>query len=290
MTEQQQTQAEVNARIAPKIPTSAGWSSTVAIAVAKPPSVHLLGTASLFEVAGERFVVTAAHVIRLAHEYGKTIGITSAGRGFIATAGEWFASSPRSEGTDEPLDVAVYPLPRGSVERLKDKRFLRREDVDFREQSATAVFALFGFPGLWSAASEADDTPLRLKALEYVAHAVSSEGKDLIGFNPRYHLLLDVNPEESTTPDGAKVTVHDRSGRPATLLRRFVGISGCAVWAIGDLTIPIEDWGPPRVVGIETGVYQPSEVIRVTRWVAATTLINEVAPHVRPAIDLWTPA
>jgi hypothetical protein len=35
------------------------------------------------------------------------------------------------------------------VARLKVKRFLRRENIDFHEQPETAVFCLFGFP--WDA-------------------------------------------------------------------------------------------------------------------------------------------
>src|SRR6266404_691507 len=67
-------QARVNKRISDFIPRDA-WQSTVAIVVAKRPAVHLLGTGSLFQIADRHFVVTAAHVIRLAHEYDRTIGI-----------------------------------------------------------------------------------------------------------------------------------------------------------------------------------------------------------------------
>ena len=137
--------------------------------------------------------------------------------------------------------------------------------------------------------SRGDGEKLQLKALEYVTYASSADRKQLTGFDSRYHLLLCGAAEQITLPDGSDVVFQDRSGRAATFPRDLKGISGCAVWAIGDLTLPVEDWGPARVVGVQTGVYQESEVIRATRWVAVTTLLNETYPELRPAMQLWAP-
>lgn len=73
----------------------------------------------------------------------------------------------------------------------------------------------------------------------------------------------------------------DRDGQPATFPRDLRGISGCPVWAIGDLVRPVAEWRPPRVAGVQTGAYQGSEVIRATRWVAVTTLLTEAFPNLR---------
>ena len=86
MNEQQRLRAQLNTRVSAKIPSEA-WASIVPIVIANPPSVSLLGTGSLFDAAGERFVVTAAHVIRTAHGHGKTIGISDAATSFIAASG-----------------------------------------------------------------------------------------------------------------------------------------------------------------------------------------------------------
>lgn len=286
MGEQQRLQAQINSRVSAKIPTEA-WASIVPIVIAAPPSVHLLGTGSLFGIAGDCFVVTAAHVIRTAHDHEKTIGISDAATSFIATSGDWISSAPVQHGDDDPFDVAVYKLPEPAVERLRGKRFVRRADVDLGEQSATAVFTLFCFPGLLATASQADDERLQLTPLEYTTHASSDNRELLNGFNPRYHLLLDGTPRQVTWPDGSDVRLEDKAGRAATLPRDLKGISGCSVWTIGDLKVPVGDWGPARVVGVETGVYQPSEVIRATRWVAVTTLLYEAFPQLRPALELW---
>jgi hypothetical protein len=215
MDEQQRVQAGINARIAAKIPTD-GWKSIVPIVVAKPPSIHLLGTGSLFEMGGERLVVTAAHVIKAAYENGKTIGISDDATSFIAVPGDWFLSAPvQRDGVEDPFDVAIYRLSQLAAERLRAKRFLRRTDVEFGERSATAVFALFGFPGLWSITSRGDGERLQLKALEYVTSASSAAEKPLIGFDSRYHLLLDATAKRATWPDGSQVVFQDRNGRAA---------------------------------------------------------------------------
>jgi len=288
MNEQQRLQAQLNIRVSAKIPTEA-LESIVPIVIANPPSVSLLGTGSLFDVAGERFVVTAAHVIRAAHGHGKTIGISDAATSFIAASGDWLSSAPMQHGSvEDAFDVAVYKLPDAAVERLHGKRFLRRADVDFGEQSATAVFTLFGFPGLWSTASRAENEKLQFRPLEYTTHASAANRGPLNGFNSRYHLSLDGTATQVTWPDGSDVRFEDKSGRAATLPRDLKGISGCPVWAIGDLSVPVEDWGPARAVGVETGVYQENAVIRATRWVAVTTLLHEAFPQLRQALELWT--
>jgi len=73
--------------------------------------------------------------------------------------------------------------------------------------------------------------------------------------------------------------------------RDLKGISGCAVWTIGDLEVPLDEWHKrrPKVAGVETGIYQSSEVVRTTKWVAVTTLIIEAFPELRPALRLWIP-
>jgi hypothetical protein len=53
----------------------------------------------------------------------------------------------------------------------------------------------------------------------------------------------------------------------------------------------LDQWGRclPKVVGVETSIYQESQVIRVTRWGAVTTLISDAFAELRPALSLWTP-
>ena len=59
--------------------------------------------------------------------------------------------------------------------------------------------------------------------------------------------------------------------------------------AVGDLKSPIESWGSEtsRIVGVETSVYHSRQAIKVSRWVAVSTLIHASYPAVRPVFDMW---
>ena len=284
-------QAEVNRRVAEHIPPD-GLKATVAIVIANRPAVHLLGTGSLFEIGGYHFVVTAAHIIDAAHVYDKTIGISDGSKGFISVHGNWIRSAPTQQGGKrDPFDIAIYELPAYAVARLKGKRFLRREDSDFHEQSRTAVFSLFGFPGMWAMPSCSAEESVSVKALEYTTYAYAGSTESMLGYDAKYHLLIDSTPRDMTESDGSQAVLVRRDGQLATMPRDLKGISGCAVWAVGDLRVPFERWGEkhPKVVAVETGIYQESHVIRTTRWVAVTTLIHEAFPALRPALELWIP-
>ncbi|MFA5863998.1 MAG: hypothetical protein WC975_04845 [Phycisphaerae bacterium] len=290
MDERQKQQSDINAQIAAYIPSDA-WDSTVAIVQAKKPSVCLLGTGILFQISDVRFVITAAHVIRYAHEFGKTLGISDACGSFVSVPGNWISSAPfQFDSIEDPFDVAVYRLPDRAVQRLSGKRFLSKDDLDFSDQSPTTVFSVFGYPGIWTLPSRASDEKLVLRPLEYTTYAYDGSTEALTGYCSKYHLLLGASPEENTMEDGSMLVFKDRQGETGTLRHSLAGISGCCVWAIGDLDIPADCWcnRKPKVVAVETGVYEESKVIRATRWVAVTTLIHEAFQDFRDAIESWT--
>jgi hypothetical protein len=277
-------QASANASIRAHIPKYV-WDGTVAIVVARRPAIYLLGTGSLFQIADRFFVVTAAHVIKEAHLYDRTIGI-SGDSSFISVSGDWICSVSNSE--DDVFDIAVCSLPPDAVQRLSHFRFFRIDDVSFDEYSKTRVFTLFGHPSIWSTPSKKEGDLLQLKRFEYTAIAYQGSVKDLTNYDPRYHLLLDANSEEITWDDGTKAEFTDREGKNRTFPRELQGISGCPVWRTVDLGEARENGSMlvPKLVGVETGIYQPSQVIRVTRWAAVMTLINAAFPELRPAINL----
>jgi hypothetical protein len=289
MTEQQRV---VNVRVSAHVPNRA-WESTVAIVVAHPPRVHLLGTGVLFQIADCPFVVTAGHVARLAHKYRKTVGIGNTGHATLIpfVTGEWTSSVPPEGSETDPHDLAVYPLPGDIVAKLTAKRFLRIGDVSFEDPGPRAVFTLFGYPGAWSKSSEHDDSGF-VKGLEFTTYAFDGDVSTLTEwYQPRLHLLLAAGPEYTTWPDGSPADFRDRLGQPLRFPVGLKGISGCSVWHIGDLSVPIEKWGavPARVVGVETGAFQTSGVITATRWALVTTIIHKAFPDLRRSIELWSP-
>jgi hypothetical protein len=276
-------QARANKRINSHVPKHA-WKSTVAIVIANSPSVDILGTGSLFQIADHPFVVTAAHVIGVAHVHHKTIGISGDSHSLISVHGDWTSSVSRLG--EDPFDVAVYPLPATAVQQLSRFRFLRIDDISFDKRPEAGVFTLFGHPGIWSSPSQGGGEPLQSKGLEYTAVAYKGDVEALTGYQPKYHLLLDAQAHQVTWSDGSKATLIDQEGKIRAFPMDLGGISGCPVWRIGDLNIPLDKWHklPPKVVGVGTCVCQKA-IIRVTRWVAVTTLIDAAFPELRSAIS-----
>ena len=66
------------------------------------------------------------------------------------------------------------------------------------------------------------------------------------------------------------------------------GISGCGVWHIGDLDVPLDRWvdREAKLAGVACAVYQAHGAIKVTRWIAVTTLINAAFPDLQPVLKL----
>jgi hypothetical protein len=108
--DKEQVQAEINRQVGSHVPRR-GWNVTVSIVLANRPAVHPIGTGSLFEIGGYRFVVTAAHVLDEAHQNGKTIGISDGGESFVSVHGNWIRSASLQSGEQDPFDIAVYKLP-----------------------------------------------------------------------------------------------------------------------------------------------------------------------------------
>jgi hypothetical protein len=290
MTEPLANQRDINAKIASCVPSHA-WNSTVAIVIAHNDAVHQFGTGMLFRIADKSFLITAGHVAQKAAANKKTLGISGSDDGtFISLAGEFMVSSEGQYGCDEdPFDIAILALPKDSIFRMQKKTFLLLNDVDFDEQSATGVYAIFGFPSVWSeSCSDAGDT-LKTKALEFIAFRSDRDTAALENYQERLHLLLDASPDYLTTQDGTNAQFLRRDGTEASFPGELGGISGCGVWRIGDLKVPINDWcrSEPRIAAVQTAVYPKRGLIRATRWAAVSTLIYEAFPELRPSLAIY---
>jgi hypothetical protein len=284
------TQQEVNARIARHVPSHA-WQSTVVLVAAKRPKAGQAATGVLFQVADARFVVTAGHVIRGAKGMHFALGLAATGSpSVVPLAGDWLVSD---QGDNPPAsdayDVAALRLTNDVGDQLSAKQFLRTTDIQDDDPGPRAVYTLFGYPGLWSRQSSADAEDISSRPLEFTTYAHDGDVQGLQGYERRLHLLLSGDPEYITAIDGSNVEIRDRAGQLAAMPRALRGVSGCSVWHIGDLGVPIERWGerPAQVVGIETAIYPAAGVIKASRWTVVTTLIHSACPDLRPALRLW---
>ena len=288
MADRQDLQRSINTRIAPVIPGRA-WDSTVAVVVADRPHVRQIGTAVLFQIADVFFVVTAAHVVQRVCDADKTIAISGGvDDHFVALAGQWIRSTGSAGHPTDVYDVAVHRLSEDAVRRLSNARFLRLSKVEFGDQGPRAVYTLFGFPGVWSVPSAADTEPVSAKPLEFTTYAYDGGLGGMQQYEARLHILLSATAEELTSPDGAPLQFQDRIGQSVRLPIGLKGISGCSVWHIGHLDVPIEQWAErdATLVGMVSGVYQAHGAVKVTRWVAVTTLINAAFPDLQPVLKL----
>lgn len=262
--------------------------ATVAIAGANGPVVRHFGSGTLLAVADQCFVVTAAHVVRKAHDDQATLGISGGLNGnFVATAGNWILSQGGDQ--EDAFDIAIYPLQPSQVTRLDRCTFVRVADVSFDTDLSRGYFVVSGFPSIWSTDSVKTEEAVKLRLLQYSTYSYAGKAEGLQSYDTRYHLLLEARPEQMFDMSGAEMQFRTRSGHPAQMPQDLRGISGCGVWMIGDLATPCEAWRveDARLVAVETGVFPTRGAIKATRWSAVTTLIYAAFPELRSTIEFY---
>jgi hypothetical protein len=194
--EEWRLQAETNRKVGSQVPRWV-WDSVVSIVLSSKKTLHQFATGSLFQVADQRFVVTAAHSLRFAALYGKTIGISCSSDSFISPCENWILSEPFQYGSvEDTLDIAVYRIPEELVPRFNRQRFIQLSEVNF-DVLSSGVFVLFGYPGIWAVPSRSDDEELKITPLEYTAIGYSGDLVSL-GYQPKLHFLLDADSKGIT--------------------------------------------------------------------------------------------
>jgi hypothetical protein len=180
-------------------------------------------------------------------------------------------------------------LAKAAVDRLSVRRFLLFNDIEFDNQSPAAVYTIFGYPAVWSSPSTSPEETVNYRAFQYTTYRYDRDTSTLEEYQERLHLLLDAQLQQATDQDANPVEFNDRSGEPVPFPHGLGGISGCSVWRIGDLNVPLEHWDfeRSRLVAVQTGVYRSKRVIKATRWVAVSTIIHQAFPELRPAMELW---
>jgi hypothetical protein len=273
-----------------QIPSYA-WDCTTPIVVAYKGNVQHFGTGTLFCVADYYFLVTAAHVFKQANEYDLSLGIGgSEDEYFISLKGNSLVSSEGQYGSNgDPLDVGIHHLASDAVTRLrKEKTFIHYDDIDVGKQSPTAVYTLFGFPGVWSSLSTSDKEKVKYKALQYTTYQYNRSTSLLSEYQERLHLLLDGQLDQSFDIDASPIQRANLVGNPTPITKDLGGISGCSVWRIGDFNIPADRWDleKSKLVAVQTGAYYGPKAIKATRWIAVNTLIYHAFPELRPVMQL----
>lgn len=266
-------------------------SSTVAIVGARAPTVRQIGSGTLLAIADAKFVVTAAHVLVHAKEFGMTIGVSGgADNSLTALSGNWIVTS--AETGDNKLDerdIAVYRLDEHQIRRLSEASFVRIADISFERDLSNGYFIVSGFPAMWSTSSDSNESMIRSRMLHYGTYTFTGALTGLNGYNAERHVLLDATPRALHDHEGNMTSFRTRSGHWADMPRDLAGVSGCSVWMIGDLNLDITQWNSQsaRIVGLETGVFERAGAIKVTRWNAVLSILHAAYPDTRRAIELY---
>ena len=259
------------------------WKASVSLVIAddNKKELHQFGTGTLLKVADASLLVTAAHVVALADDNKIPLCIAS-GDSFTQLHGNWYCSSDNT-----PFDVAILRLPEDVASQLEDVSYVRLNDVEFGTDLSKGVFCLLGYPNRMSRPSTPNNPTMQLKPFQYITYTHQEESDTLKGYQEKYHLLL--HAEYDGTESGGPADIFaDHNGVPLQFPKDLGGISGCAVWRLGNHDVPASEWGRnrPKIVAVQTGVYSERKVIKATRWIAVSTLINEAYPDLRPVLNL----
>lgn len=285
------SQKDANEAITKCIPDQA-WKSAITLIEAEPKNETLCpwGTGTLFRVADESFLVTAGHVAKDAVDCNTPLCVPTSGDSFVQLHGNWFCSTDNQYGiSKDPFDIAVLKLTSEVVEKLAADSFLRLNEIDFEEDLSKGIFALFGYPSRLSTPSTRSNDTLSIRPFQFVTYAYEGLTDFIKDFNERLHLLLSAKPTDMTSISGMSGGLVDRNGNPIDFPKGLGGISGCSVWRIGRRDRAIVRWAEekPKIVAVQTGVYEDSQIIKATRWIGVSTLMHSAFPELRAALDLW---
>jgi hypothetical protein len=264
------------------VPQKALSASISIVAFSKPKEeLFQFATGTLLKVGDVPLLVTAAHVFRRAKELGLRLAISS-GKSFLQLSGDWFSSSDTT-----PYDIAVVRLTEDITSKLTNETYIRLHDVDFNPNLSKGVFCLLGYPNRLSIPSTPSNITMRLTPFQYLTYAYEGETDKLEEYQNKYHLLLVAKIGEADEK-GNPISFIDLTGTPLQFPKDLGGISGCSIWKIGNYDKPVSNWKHhrPKVVAVQTGVYSGAQIIKATKWVAVSNLIDKAYPDLRPAMKL----
>jgi hypothetical protein len=274
--------AEMN-RVMPLAASHAKRSTIPLFAAHADGRRGVAGSGVLVRIAGEHFILTAAHVAVGFSGYGNSWCLATPSENDDAepiALPKWngYRSQPWRDQShdDDPIDVAWIELPAEHAARLgKGFRFLDRTDL---AEGATlddrSIVYVHGFP---SALVKSTSDTVEVQTYHYAAQVQSYAPEDTKSFDPRTQFLIAADREKRNGVDGS-----------VTHLPDLEGISGCGVWLLGRgapdgrLTLSGE---PPSLVGIEH-TYRRNTYIRCTKIGAAVEVLARANDRLRRALRI----
>lgn len=281
-TEEQYSQ--VIQRIDKMVPTDLVSASSVAILIERGPQLGMLGSGTLFRIAEESFVITAAHVMKRGEGRNLRLAPNLGGPGDIIP----FEGDAILDERDT-FDVAAVHLKPHVAEKIDPKRFLRLTNVSFVEDFAEGIFIVFGYPEMMFSH---DKSNLKIILFRHGGPVYTGETSVIPNYDSHVSLLLDADIDETRGVDGKPIEFCYSQGPSALFPTELKGISGGSVWQVMRNPHDIrEDSGNARIVAVEVAICQARRCIRATRWKAVKHMLQSAMPtKLGRAIDMWRPA
>ncbi|HJT77631.1 MAG TPA: hypothetical protein VJ739_10565 [Gemmataceae bacterium] len=270
-------------RVGKMVPFDLASASSVAVLIERGSQLGIQGSGTLFRIAEESFVITAAHVIKDSNRRNLRLapGLCYSGE-VIPLDGEAILDE-----RDE-FDIAAVHLKGRVAERIDPKRFLRLNNISFAEDLAKGLYAVFGYPEMMFSH---DKDELKIVLFYHGGPVYAGETSVIPNFDASASLLLDADIDETRGADGKPIDFCYPQGPSAPFPTELKGISGGSVWRIMQDPNDIrENPEGARIVAIEVAICQPKRCIRATRWKAVKHMLQSEMPRLRPAIDIWRPA
>lgn len=237
------------------------------------------GTAVLFEIAGQHFLLTAAHVVEPGLNKQVTLYVPVGDRRDLIPFAASVLSTKRPR--DGPIlrtdifDIAAIPLTRTDVRAIgKDHEWIRLERCRFRHAvTPSSVCAVFGYP---DEGRKADPAKRSLSVPGTMFAVVPYTGRRLKDYRPGINLAFNFHSDRL-------FKYEDKSWRSF----EPEGISGCGVWRLFDHQ-PGRSWSETELalIAIQNRHNRNEEVLKTTTIGCVVRMIYENMPELRRSIDL----
>ena len=265
-------------RIEKGVPFDLAWASAVAILVQRGSTAQVHGSGTVFRIADESFIITAAHVIESKGSNNLMILLAGDDRP-LPCHGEAIVSASVT------TDVAALQLPPEIAEQIPPSRFLRFDNVSLAQNAKNAMFAVFGFPQIMCSHNKGI---LKVTRFHHVAPVFEGPASDLGGYNSSTHLLIDADIDETRTTDGKLMDFCYQGGIRAPFPGDLHGISGGSVWRVFDHPADVPAGrANPKLVAVENAVYHDRRCIKATWWKAVVEMLWAMRPDLRDALLMY---
>ena len=207
--------AEIQKNVVPRIE-----KSTISIVGIQENKIIHDRTGVLYSIAGEHFVLTAAHTLQRTVSYNIPLFL-SVNTPHVLPFSLEHAKFHSTEEEDRDVSVIWLP-PEIGLEVSKHKIFLRHNQIDFEVNENKGLFMFFGYPLDWSAKLLSEDTLLST-GIAFAGHPYSGEREPSAKYHPDVHMGLQFSRE-----------VINLGNNKYEHLPHPKGISGCGIWQIGE--------------------------------------------------------